>query len=129
MLSSRDARHWSGSATPVPDVVSRGPRDSGEGAAPPDRMNEAWPPPTLGCRPSAPSKPTPPREVLSERSLVIHENQQQIERILDRPWLGLAGTGRSVGFLEIFIGDSVRFCGSAKFGQFGLYGVRFTGRR
>jgi hypothetical protein len=58
--------------------------------------------------------------VLSERSLVIHENQQQIERILDRPWLGLAGTGGSVGFLEIFIGDGVRFCGSAKFGQFGF---------
>ena len=45
---------------------------------------------------------------------MIHENQQQIERILDRPWLGLAGTGGSVGFLEIFIGDGVRFCGSAK---------------
>ena len=40
--------------------------------------------------------------------------------------LGLVGTGGSVGFLEIFIGDSVRFCGSAKFGQFGFYGVRFA---
>src|SRR6476659_1539273 len=29
-------------------------------------------------------------------------------------------------FLESFIGDIVRFCGSAKFGQFGLYGVRFA---
>ena len=34
-----------------------------------------------------------------------------------------------MGFLESFIGDSVRFCGSAKFGQFGFYGVRFADRR
>ena len=126
MLSPREARHWSGSATlgrtsSPADVGTRG-----EGAAPPDQMNEAC---TLGCRPSAPPKPTPPRDVLSARSLVIHENQQQTERILDRPWLGLAGTGGSVGFLKIFIGDSVRFCGSAKFGQFGSYGLRFAGRR
>ena len=112
-----------------PCAGRRLPQASGlRGRRGPTRLDErGLAAPTLGCRPSAPSKPTQPRDVLSERSLVIHENQQQIERILDRPWLGLAGTGGSVGFLEIFIGDGVRFCGSAQSG--GRHNRRFGALR